>query len=1748
MDTAEDLSSVANPDQGWQQQQQLFQQKWPLGTLICKPFDEGDFEGKVESFDPETGYYHIQYEDGDEEDFSAEEMNRFVVAKENGQKDNADTPMDITDESSAVASLSPVAEVTTTSKRGRLRRKVISYAEADDDDEEEEDSSTDDEAPKPPRKKKNKAKPSSAKKPLEEDEDDDFAEPSDDEDDEMSVDVDYDDDDYLQGRKERPAKTKRAKKEQRDEPADDEESGEKKKKSMAESFMPMNNPLFWKESLNDIQKNHEFLDPCGMEATDDIIDSLVGEQVLKIGKFLEKALMEGNTPNGTLGSEQRPLNLGTACSGTDAPALSLTIVQEQMERYGFSSKLHYNHAFSCEKEPFKQSYLARNFDSILYPDIVKLTDDEPRDVYGRIQQIPKHNQFTAGTSCKNFSLLHSTKRMDIEDKGCSGETFLAAVEHLYKYLPDFCIFENVIGAPWEKMQEYVTGRVALATVYENKKSIQTFTAEEKKIRHLMFKRDGDGNIMTTAVPPQVGVRCGAIVKGFYHGKKLIQDVFWPGKKDECTLDELLRANPKVNRKNDTLVFDAPCTYCTCIQKVDTKDYGLPQTRMRTYMFVWKADDPDNYDDDLGVYWQALVKFLENPVKHSLDAFILDDDHDNIRVFREALRGPPGRHTKRSIFQEPDFYTSSNANVKHNVIARQGLGMDKLTRATTNSGAFGKKQLPPHYWREYLDCQQQRVTDMIDILHAAAARDAETHDSHHSSFFWNLSQNVSKEKHRTATPGIAGCISPGGQFFITNLGRPLLGCEKLLAQGIPYFRLMLGNESEVQVGDLAGNAMSLTVVCATLLANIACRQLRNDYPGKSLKQLLEILNKKARMDHSSTGVLIPQFVPNFGSKTQDASASFASLAALADEAVKSSVWCTCETSGRNSDSSHFLCCSLCRVSCCGSCLGSHSGYQMTSHNAQDIKLSAQEHSLGSFLSKLRDLAPSSLVIDSKCVQYLASLNGKEDVHRVKDLHKFSFNLQKIQRQRRKWVLYYNARDRSGVGEVVASFILSIGEISRESLNENWPPRLGLKGELVSYMPAKTSPFMTGQMKPCAVLTIHAGKQDFEWKALSTPNGVDLTIKGEDPEDSERVELGLLDKADIDLRKAAKNGPQKKFFKDAQNRAESRRWIYAENWKEWPGTVHITSRGCPDVDGTYKRASCRQTINQSALWIRECSSKSPLYLVIKPNVGRTGPDTAIISGSISPDDVSDILVTLPTFWQPCDALSENHTEMEAQKSNWIDATKEMRCIVPLSNVVVKTGERPELLSLHGLSEAQVNMLYPFPSQSNAITLQVHGGVESQKILRSFNYLCVPQIMRHIAKSKSLAHEVSPNTAWKVLSRQEGDPLFGFCSQTIPPPPNEQWLYDQEREAWVRVSNPEESREYYQRLQDAPKSFEFVLNKGESRLSISCFPQIAAHYAAHFLLGGRGLRLSASDSAIVSYRLADASLQSDPSYARFKVYPCSSEAPQNVALKHPFVLYDRQQKVVKKMLKIETGEMAYEEIEMAEHEMPGSTGLSVIAKALRTRKISGGVIADAIGAGKTVVSIALILNGLSEARRSRSLPNKSGATLVVVPCGLIDQWANEINKFTDGLNVLCIYGTEQLRGSTVKQIVESDVVIAPVDIVETRGYTSILAQQSGLQEDLGYAIPALPKTIGHKEKAGASGVWIPASSRDPYGHGANEVKVSFVCSNSNVEISANHRGSLISDVSSPESTQSGTVCLLHSFIHAGDQDVARQESQGK
>ena len=71
-------------------------------------------------------------------------------------------------------------------------------------------------------------------------------------------------------------------------------------------------------------------------------------------------------------------------------------------------------------------------------------------------------------------MLMSNKRIDIEDMGCSGETFLAACEVLFKEKPQFCIFENVY---FSRPDSIIGGR----SVYETRRQIGVELAREAPI-------------------------------------------------------------------------------------------------------------------------------------------------------------------------------------------------------------------------------------------------------------------------------------------------------------------------------------------------------------------------------------------------------------------------------------------------------------------------------------------------------------------------------------------------------------------------------------------------------------------------------------------------------------------------------------------------------------------------------------------------------------------------------------------------------------------------------------------------------------------------------------------------------------------------------------------------------------------------------------------------------------------------------------------------------------------------------------------------------------------------------------------------------------------------------------------------------------------------------------------------------------------------------------------------------------------
>ena len=171
----------------------------------------------------------------------------------------------------------------------------------------------------------------------------------------------------------------------------------------------------------------------------------------------------------------------------------------------------------------------------------------------------------------------------------------------------------------------------------------------------------------------------------------------------------------------------------------------------------------------------------------------------------------------------------------------------------------------------------------------------------------------------------------------------------------------------------------------------------------------------------------------------------------------------------------------------------------------------------------------------------------------------------------------------------------------------------------------------------------------------------------------------------------------------------------------------------------------------------------------------------------------------------------------------------------------------------------------------------------------------------------------------------------------------------------------------------------------------PLVAGHHAAAYLVRGRDLGDDYAKTLHIDYCLSELSSMGEPSAKEFQV-PNSDHYEETHAKGLTLPLYKRQAKALTRMQAIERGEVQFSEEERSEHLLHG-IGWCLIARAAKRSRLRGGVLGDAIGSGKTVVTIALILDGVKKARQNRDIKQgRSGATLIVVPPGLVEQWDDE------------------------------------------------------------------------------------------------------------------------------------------------------------
>ena len=961
---------------------------------------------------------------------------------------------------------------------------------------------------------------------------------------------------------------------------------------------------------------------------------------------------------------------------------------------------------------------------------------------------------------------------------------------------------------------------------------------------------------------------------------------------------------------------------------------------------------------------------------------------------------------------------------------------------------------------------QHSLDHIDVK---AVKNAESSvDMLHHNVLLDLSQNV----HMTDLinrAGVTSCLTPGGKMFHFKRGREISGYEKLLLSGIPADSLLLGGESEVQLSDLAGNAMSMPVVSACMLAALCIQpyvksrdetRLVNDKKKDGKQSYKAILTLPAPLKAAASG---PQASSAAAASKAAADSkqykpfSFASRACMASRAERCSIMCTCESSGDVSKNK-ILRCACCALTTCGMCQGK---LQLETHRSMTSLYSScaerfEGGGAGGLLHAADDAAaaPDEFekelrreVPDVLCFQLPVGGVGIE-----------RFRLTRIERGRGHVTLRY-VQYHEVDGTASAVLLVSLGRLEA-------PGTQGLKAVLFDLATGQRGP-----LSPVARLLVPAAasssavraelKDGWEVSAPLTTSLGFATAEHAGTTPSFRSEMGLLD---------------------------------FEN-EVWPKQIVVGGPGTGaggDVAGTYTREDCRGTMAFGALWKREAADgEQGMWLFIDPDVDRTGSDRLVFATTPTYLDgrahhVAELLLAeeepVLEWLHELGQRAKGEVSAAAGSSSKVPKGKAKKqkvdaAIITVSVRLLRWKEQPAIAlcePMHGPLVCQ--------QQQQAVGGQQHQAVGKAKKSSSSSSeasggsaatvnAAVPSFVVRDLPHSTLAklREQSTNGQLSILSasstvaerrlaeslsapllrfnlpttrgelaRRAGEKEWGRCETSAPSRPPERWGDDGRR-----TYETEDSNKYERAMSARPPAWDVTIGGGEVVIS----PQVGvvAHQAAEKLLRGRGLAEEVRGAMQIKWTVG-ARLDASRALPNFPIptskHDPDSKQPPALAWDSALKLYARQIKVKSWMEAIEEGKQFYDECDCTDAVLPG-VGWQVQAKASLSKPLRGGVLADALGAGKTVTVIALIAADISKARalklsgagsEERQL---SRASLIVVTPLIIRQWEKEIARFSAGkLTCVRIESASQLQALSVKQLREVDIVLVVSDLLGCAG----------------------------------------------------------------------------------------------------------------
>lgn len=915
--------------------------------------------------------------------------------------------------------------------------------------------------------------------------------------------------------------------------------------------------------------------------------------------------------------------------------------------------------------------------------------------------------------------------------------------------------------------------------------------------------------------------------------------------------------------------------------------------------------------------------------------------------------------------------------------------------------------------------------------------------------WELSQNIDRATD-TAPWGVVTCITPTGMPYLTTRGGPLVGLEVLALQGLPIDKLLLTRENQKELQDLAGNAMSATVVGVALLsALIAGHEALMD--KSDIDGLVDTPEPSAVCEMSGQALL--PFTPI------DFKASESILVDNLRQMANSSVrLCYCE--GQTLLSTSLIQeCQECLHTTCQKCGGN------PPHVYEVVDPSPVRTLPHEFARKIRKALPMRLCVmgldrrRSEFFQAEAKGLNMDDwdifLSGVEQCFGVELRFQTVKRTH-CWTIYYEAPS-SRLELAFKNEVVVWSLFAKPKANAHVNSRVR---ELFKY--------------PLARMTVY--RQDIlggQWQlCIPQISEFSIQISGQgDLIQSWESRLGIQSPREADKR------------------------VYPSLNISMDSTAGVPLDA--EICGEYKLLqNCGTSSGSLHKRISSLSDgiERPMYLFLDPErTGNPKADRFVFSADkhrIGFQEVRQIVASLDPNWRP----SENPcaTATGTVYGKWVNCEATLQpyespepAVFAVPAKINSIGLASAFSTVHSSDYRCSSQLIAFLSCQVPLMDKEIGSwqkgpwcvvnqASERQTFSSFAWLT--------ERVRSLG---GFSNVWKSLELPEN---FERCVECAPVQPSIEWELKKAGKT-NKISPYEDGKQagnFERAIKARPQAFATHVRVdaddcGHLMIGLN-IPTLAHRALAKF----EGLT-SNTDVRLYWRLITQYEWQAPFSLPPFKL--SSNERDQKAI--HQFVgkadnngnspvianLRDDQKRSLQWMINQEADNVPpFPEQEVEEATLP-ELGWRAEVGVRKFRTVKGGVLADEVGYGKTATILALIDYQMSKAIASSQIPRAGSisvkATLVIVPPTLIGQWQGQVMKFFgDKYNVETIKSMVTLNPMLIERILNADIVIAPWSLFKGENYLNKLSRMA--------ALPECPSTNGRAFEA-----WLSMACERLAGH---------------------------------------------------------------